>query len=161
MEQGLFTVWCILLLDKEGKRLYCRYYGDHFKTLKRQRHFEKQLIDKVNSGEEIIEIQNSITCAKSFSDLHLFVTGNQDENELILYNVLQNFYTTLLLIFRNQIDKTILIENVDIVMLIFDEICDQGYILEMNPETIASRALIQDGNSQSNKSSFLQNFLNN
>lgn len=41
-----------------------------------------------------------IVVYKFFGDLMFFVTGSQDENELILYTVLQAFYESISLLLR-------------------------------------------------------------
>ena len=41
-----------------------------------------------------------IVVYKFFGDLMFYVTGSQDENELILYTVLQAFYESISLLLR-------------------------------------------------------------
>lgn len=43
---------------------------------------------------------NHIVCFKTLGDLTFYVTGSQDDNELILYSVLQAFYESVNLVLR-------------------------------------------------------------
>ena len=43
---------------------------------------------------------NVVVVYKFFGDLMFYVTGSQDENELILYTVLQAFYESISLLLR-------------------------------------------------------------
>ena len=49
---------------------------------------------------EITMFDDVIVVYKFFGDLMFFVTGSQDENELILYAVLQAFYESISLLLR-------------------------------------------------------------
>ena len=49
---------------------------------------------------EITMFDDVIVVYKFFGDLMFFVTGSQDENELILYTVLQAFYESISLLLR-------------------------------------------------------------
>lgn len=49
---------------------------------------------------EIIMVDNYVMVYKYLGDLMFYVTGSQDENELILYSVLQAFYESVSLLLR-------------------------------------------------------------
>ena len=49
---------------------------------------------------EIVMFDNFIVVYKCLGDLMFYVTGSQDENELILYSVLQAFYESISLLLR-------------------------------------------------------------
>lgn len=49
---------------------------------------------------EIAMFENSIVVYKFVQDLHFFVTGGEDENELILATVLQGFFDAVGLLLR-------------------------------------------------------------
>lgn len=52
------------------------------------------------SAAEIIMFDNVIVVYKYIGDLMFYVTGSQDENELILYTVLQAFYESVSILLR-------------------------------------------------------------
>lgn len=49
---------------------------------------------------EITMLESNIIVYKFVQDLHFFVTGGDDENELILTNVLQGFFDAVTLLLR-------------------------------------------------------------
>ena len=50
---------------------------------------------------------NFIVVYKYLGDLMFYVTGSQDENELILYSVLQAFYESISILLRQVIDQAV------------------------------------------------------
>lgn len=55
---------------------------------------------RCHAAAEITMFDDVIVVYKFFGDLMFFVTGSQDENELILYTVLQAFYESISLLLR-------------------------------------------------------------
>jgi hypothetical protein len=88
---------------------------------------------------EIVMFDDVLVVYKCLGDLMFYVTGGQDENELILYAVLQAFYESVSILLRQQVDKKTVLENLDLVLLAIDEIADRGLILETEPTVVASR----------------------
>ncbi|PKU67213.1 Coatomer subunit zeta-2 [Dendrobium catenatum] len=80
-----------------------------------------------------------IVVYKFIQDLHFFVTGGDNENELILSTVLQGFFDAVGLILRNNVDKRTALENLDLILLCLDEIIDGGIILETEASVIAGK----------------------
>lgn len=100
-------------------------------------------------------IENVISLYRASGDCFFYVNGPSDENELLLLSVLSGLYETLSIIlryalfaplltvfaqchlanffffvlgfFRGQIDKRMLLENFDAVLLTIDEMVDRGY----------------------------------
>jgi len=110
-----------------------------YPNLKDQKAFEKGLLEKtLKQTTDIILYDNRIVVFKMESDVMLFVVGNADENEILLYNVVLALRDSLNLLLKST-DKRSIIENYDLVSLAIDEIVDDGIILETDPVTIASR----------------------
>lgn len=134
----------ILLLDSEGKRVAVKYYSDEWPTNNAKLAFEKSVFTKTlksnpRSEAEIAMFNNNIVIYKFVQDLHFFVTGGDDENELILASVLQGFFDAVSLILRNNVDKREALENLDLILLCLDEIVDGGIILETDPNVIVGK----------------------
>ncbi|KAE9467935.1 hypothetical protein C3L33_00155, partial [Rhododendron williamsianum] len=70
---------------------------------------------------------NYIVVYKFIQDLHFFVTGGDEENELILATVLQGFVDAVSLLLRSNVEKAEALENLDLILLGLDEIVDGGY----------------------------------
>ncbi|KAL3141730.1 Coatomer subunit zeta-2 [Trebouxia sp. C0010 RCD-2024] len=69
-----------------------------------------------------------VVCYKFIGDLMFYVTGSQDENELILHTVLVAFYESVTLLLRGAVEKKTVLENLDLVLLAMDEIVDKGWL---------------------------------
>lgn len=138
----------MLLLDSDGKRIAVKYYSEEWPTVNDQANFEKLLWSKTSRtnarGEaEIIMFDNYIVVYKYIGDLMFYVTGGLEENELVLYQVLQAFYESISILFRQQVEKKTVLENYDLALLAMDEIVDGGLILETEPELVASRVTMR------------------
>ena len=99
------SIRALVVLDAEGKRIVSRYYKNDFSSLVEEHAFEKKLFEKTmrtnaKNEAEIIMFDNVITVFKFVSDLHFYVTGSQDENELILVTVLQALFDAISLLLR-------------------------------------------------------------
>ena len=82
------------------------------------------------------KIELSNFCNKLFSNV-------SQENELILMTVLNCVYDSISQILRKNVEKKALFQNLDIVMLAIDEICDRGVILEADPNAVVSRVALR------------------
>eukprot|EP00884_Botryococcus_braunii_P010257 jgi/Botrbrau1/19232/Bobra.0077s0129.1 len=134
----------MLLMDSEGKRIAVKYYFPRDVPVSGQAAFEKSVYSKTNRtnarGEaEITLFDDVIVVYKFLGDLMFYVTGSNEENELILYQVLVAFYESISLLLRGAVEKKNVLENLDLVLLAMDEICDKGLILETDPQTVANR----------------------
>nr|GEY08520.1 coatomer subunit zeta-1-like [Tanacetum cinerariifolium] len=124
----------ILLLDSEGKRVAVKYFSDDWPTNSAKLAFEKFVFTKTQKTnartEEIGMFENNIVVYRFIQDLHFFVTGGDDENELALATVLQGFYDAVTLLLRGNVEQREALENLDLIYLCLDEIVDGGMILE-------------------------------
>ncbi|KAL5705971.1 Coatomer subunit zeta-1 [Ranunculus cassubicifolius] len=145
MELGSFPfVKSILLLDSEGKRVAVKYNSDDWPTLNAKLAFEKSVFTKTQKSNarteaEISMFDSSIVVYKFIQDLHFFVVGGDDENELILSTVLQGFYDAVAILLRGNVDKREALENLDLILLCLDEIVDGGMVLETDASVIAGK----------------------
>ncbi|KAK1293762.1 Coatomer subunit zeta-2 [Acorus calamus] len=134
----------ILLLDSEGQRVAVKYYSDDWSTLNAKLAFEKSVFAKTQKTSarteaEITMFDDYVVVYKFVQDLHFFVTGGSEENELILSSVLQGFCDAVGLLLRNSVDKRTALENLDLILLCIDEIVDGGIILETDGSAIAGK----------------------
>ncbi|CAN8246867.1 unnamed protein product [Cochlearia groenlandica] len=138
----------ILLLDSEGKRVAVKYYSDDWTTNAAKLAFEKYVFSKTSKTNarteaEITLLENNIVVYKFAQDLHFFVTGGENENELILSSVLQGFFDAVALLLRNNVEKMEALENLDLIFLCLDEMVDQGMVLETDANVIAGKVAMQ------------------
>lgn len=129
MPQDIIKGMCIM--DNDGNRILAKYYDKNvLSTLKEQKAFEKNLFNKTHRSNTEIIMLDGLTCVyKSNVDLFFYVMGTAYENELILLSVLNCLYDSISLILKKNVEKRLVLENLEIIMLAFDEICDGGWVL--------------------------------
>ncbi|KAF2436241.1 vesicle coat component [Tothia fuscella] len=156
---SLFSINAILILSTDdASRIYAKYYqaphlplntpahstsfpgASPYQTLKEQKAFEKGLHEKtIKTNGDVILYDNRVVVYKSDGDVMLYVVGNADENEILLFQAILALRDSLTILLKNSVDKRTIIENYDLVCLAIDELCDDGIILETDPVTIVTR----------------------
>lgn len=118
----------MLILDNDGNRIWAKYYDKSIlTTIKDQKAYEKNLFNKTHrANAEIIMLDGLTVVYKSNVDLFFYVMGSTQENELILLSVLNCLFDTISLVLKKNVEKRTLLDNLDIIMLVFDEIVDEG-----------------------------------
>lgn len=147
MNLSLYAVQAIIILDKDGNRVFARYFQaphvstpNPYPTTTAQKAFEKSLHQKVGKqNSDVILLDNKVICYKSSVDLMIYVVGGPEENELMIYGVVMAIRESLEMLLRISIDKRALLENYDLLGLTIDEIVDDGIVLETDPVTITTR----------------------
>lgn len=146
MIPSLYIIKAILILDNDGNRMVSKYYDTtQLSTVKEQKEFEKNLFKSTHKANgEIIMLDNLTIVYRSNVDVFFYVIGSTQENEIILVSVLNCLHDTLSQIFRKNIEKKYLLENMDSVLLAIDEICDNGILLETDPNQVAQRVSFKE-----------------
>lgn len=101
------------------------------------------------SEAEVTMFDNVVVVYRVVNDLIFLVTGDQDENEIIVSSVLNGFYDSIHHLLRGQVDKRTVLENLDLVLLVMDETVEQGLIVETDPMEIASRVTMREASAES------------
>mmetsp|Transcript_38684 Transcript_38684/g.61982 ORF Transcript_38684/g.61982 Transcript_38684/m.61982 type:complete len:178 (-) Transcript_38684:268-801(-) len=153
----------VLLLDADGKRIAVKYFDEATTTVASQMAYERAIFAKTSRtnarGEaEIALLDKHLVVYKFVSDLHFYVTGGVDENEIILATVLTGFFDAVGLLLRGVLEKRTVLENLDLVLLTLDELIDGGIILETDASIIANRVSMRgaDGDTPLAEQSFTQ-----
>uniref|UniRef100_A0A6U4IHM6 Coatomer subunit zeta n=1 Tax=Hemiselmis andersenii TaxID=464988 RepID=A0A6U4IHM6_HEMAN len=136
------SISAVVLLDSDGERIAARYYTPQYATLASQQAFEKALLGKALKSQgsdeaDIVIFDGLITVFRGGRDCFLFVTGDQDENEIILVEVLNTMYQALSTMMP--VDRRSMMDKLDMVLLALDELVDGGVILEIEPSAIVNR----------------------
>ncbi|KAF6157219.1 hypothetical protein GIB67_041680 [Kingdonia uniflora] len=76
---------------------------------------------------EVTMFEDKVVVYRFIQDLNIFVTGGDEENELILATVLQGFFDAVCSLLGNNVDKRGALENLNVIYLCLDEIADGGY----------------------------------
>ncbi|XP_074018743.1 coatomer subunit zeta-2 isoform X2 [Numenius arquata] len=130
----------LLILDSLGQRLLAKYYDGTFPTAKEQVAFEKSIFSKTHrAGGEIACLEGLTIVYRSSIDLFFYVVGGCQENELMLSAVLTCLLDTLGHLLRKEVEKRLLLDNMEGTFLVVDEIVDRGVILESDPQQVIQR----------------------
>lgn len=122
-----------------------KYYSDEWPSLSSKLAFEKSLFAKTQktgakTEAEIVMFDSYIVVYKFIQDLHFFVTGGYEENELILASVLQGFSDAVGLVLRENVNKGMALAKLDLIFLCLDEVVDGGIVLETDANVIYEKA---------------------
>ena len=144
LEEKLGNVSClikfIIILDNSGKLIYGRYFID--KDQERQREFEKQLcfqVKNLNISQDeldIFNIDDYNIFVKIIGEIAYFIGINENDNECLGYNFCKIFENCLGSITNDNFDRQKIFDNLDKIMLIIDEMVDNGLIINTDPESI-------------------------
>ncbi|SBS81209.1 coatomer zeta-1 subunit [Plasmodium ovale curtisi] len=119
--------------------------------IKDQKLFEADITEKSkklccgSSEVEVLLLNKYIVLCLSINDVNMYIVGDENDNEIILYELMQTIQDSLNNITNNQIGKKQLIDKLDLVYLLLDEIADCGIIMETNSNVIISRLYMQEG----------------
>ncbi|XP_011601869.1 coatomer subunit zeta-2 isoform X3 [Takifugu rubripes] len=140
-EPSLYTVKALFILDNDGNRLLSKYYDHEFyPSMKDQKNFEKKVFNKTHKADNEIAFLEGMTIVyKNSIDLFFYVVGSAQENELMLMSVLNCLFESLSQIFRKNVERRGLLDNMEGVFLIVDEIIDGGVILESDPQQVLQK----------------------
>ena len=144
LEEKLDNVAClikfIIILDNSGKLIYGRYFIN--KDQERQREFEKQLcfqVKNLNISQDeldIFNIDDYNIFVKIIGEIAYFIGINENDNECLGYNFCKIFENCLGSITNDNFDRQKIYDNLDKIMLIIDEMVDNGLIINTDPESI-------------------------
>ena len=157
----------ILVMDNEGNRLAGKYYGDFLRNpvgdksaqeLRTQ--FETNLHQKlVNSvarpdAAEVITLssttgsnsppQTAVFCGGNQNDVKVVHVGPAGESELVLAHLCEGMYEALQHLMGGSTERSMVLDNLELVFLLIDEHCDGGIILEVDGHKLASAVLLRD-----------------
>ncbi|KAM3822300.1 coatomer subunit zeta-2 isoform 1-T2 [Vipera latastei] len=139
-EPSLYTIKAIFILDSFGHRLLAKYYDNTFSSTKEQKSFERNVFNKTHKTDSEIAFLEGLTIVyKSSIDLFFYVVGSSHENELMLMSVLSCLFESLSHMLRKNVEKRILIDNMDGVFLVVDEIVDGGVIMESDAQQVIQK----------------------
>jgi hypothetical protein len=150
----LHQVSAIVILDAEGRRLFAKYYPEvtsggagRWPTVDSQMSFERALHSKTRlnfqgtsaDNNETVIIYEGVTIVYALeAEIGVYIVGPGDENELVLCSVLTCLTETLqqLLKTTQPIDKRSLLEAYEMLLLVVDEIIDDGIIFETSSANV-------------------------
>ena len=77
-------------------------------------------------------------------DVRVIHVGPPGESELVLAYLCEGMYDALAHLMGGSTDRTMVLDNLELVFLLIDEHCDGGIILEVDGSKLASAVLLRD-----------------
>eukprot|EP00536_Pseudo-nitzschia_multiseries_P015801 jgi/Psemu1/247138/estExt_Genewise1.C_9560014 len=153
----------ILVLGSDGDRLAGKYYGDFLKTAddghsrEETRHnFEKEVQQKIGGivaradAAEVVSVRGKtvVFCGGSTQggggDVRIVHIAPSNESELVLAHLCEGMYDALSQLMGGTTERTMVLDNLELVFLLIDEHCDGGIILETDGTKLSSAVLLRD-----------------
>lgn len=153
----------ILVLGSDGDRLAGKYYGDFLKTAdegssreETRQNFEKEVQQKIggiiarSDAAEVVSVRGKtvVFCGGSSQgeagDVRIVHVGPPNESELVMAHLCEGMYEALSQLMGGATDRTMVLDNLELVFLLIDEHCDGGLILETDGSKLASAVLLRD-----------------
>eukprot|EP00548_Thalassiothrix_antarctica_P005793 CAMPEP_0194145590 /NCGR_PEP_ID=MMETSP0152-20130528/17639_1 /TAXON_ID=1049557 /ORGANISM="Thalassiothrix antarctica, Strain L6-D1" /LENGTH=224 /DNA_ID=CAMNT_0038845863 /DNA_START=50 /DNA_END=724 /DNA_ORIENTATION=- len=159
----------ILVLDGDGNRLAGKYYGEFLKKGEAEEgkissveevrsSFERQLQSKIQGiaaradAAEVVTVmgRTAVFCGGANAnsggggDVRVVHIGPSGESELVLAHLAEGMYDALSHLMGGATDRTMVLDNLELVFLLIDEHCDGGIILETDGSKLASAVLLRD-----------------
>jgi hypothetical protein len=150
-------------LDSDGQRLAHKYYGKFLvadetgKTPEELRsEFEKQVQQKISGivaradAAEVVSVMGRtvVFCGGSnqgaSGDVRVVHVGPSNESELVLAYLCEGMYDALSQLMGGTTERTMVLDNLELVFLLIDEHCDGGIILETDGTKLAGAVLLRD-----------------
>lgn len=153
------TIRAIVVLDLNGKRLLAKYHDDKINS----KQFEREIFNRTKTHKtrnELLVLDNYIILHRCISSLHMYVVGGSttyDENPLILDRVLCCLVETVTTLINRSTDNPTVFDCLDQIILAFDEICDEGVVLEIDPSLVLERVCLRAGVADQSMAQVLQN----
>ncbi len=123
--------------------------------------FERQLQSKIqgiaarSDAAEVVTVmgKTAVFCggmavgatpSGSGGDVRVVHVGPARESELLLAHLCEGMYDALSNLMGGQTDRSMILDNLELVFLLIDEHCDGGFILEVDGNKLASCVLLRD-----------------
>ena len=135
--------------------------GEDGKTTEEQRvNFEKQVQQKIAGivarpdAAEVVSVMGRtvVFCGGSgqggAGDVRVVHVGPSNESELVLAYLCEGMYDGLAQLMGGTTERTMVLDNLELVFLLIDEHCDGGIILETDGAKLSAAVLLRDDEPQ-------------
>lgn len=154
MDGDLSQILGMLILDAEGQRLAVKYSmlakKDFFPKLEDQFAFEKKIIAKLpqpagsRADADVAIVDELFVLYKSVNDVFICCASIGSENELVVLQLVEGVFNavsqcTHTSFINTGITKQQVLDNLSEVMLVLDEVTDDGIIMETDEDKIMRR----------------------
>ena len=160
-----------LILYNCGKRIYCNYYTEEFKTTENQLEFEKEIckisiknmVDK--SDLDIINYSHFNILCKINKEISIFIGQDENDNEILLEKLYNEFESQLFNIVQDDLSREKILNSYDKLILVIDEMIIGGIVLNINNDSLYNRIFenkVENSSNNENKNNSSKiNFMSN
>lgn len=139
----------ILITSKSGRKIIGKYYKETPELTQQKPDLEKKLHTKVSRSddtgdEDILLFEKYSVIYRSYRDVRLYLLTAHTENELVALEVFNAFLEALGFLLDHDITELTIAENLDLVLLLIDELVDDGMVYEINSEELLQRVSMRD-----------------
>lgn len=158
-EDGLCQIWALLVLDSDGQRLAVKFSSvakkDLFPGVK-QLAFEKRVVSKLPSPSasrsevDVAVIDDYTVLFQACNDVVICAVVANSENELAVLQLVEGVYSSMSQIAQGSsflssgLTKQLVLDSLPDVLLVLDEVIDDGIIMEVDEEKITARVKMID-----------------
>ena len=140
----------IIFLDNNGNRLYSKFYDKNLQ--KNQKEFEINLSKFVINNNiqrndvDIFIFDNYTIISKISPEIAIFIGSEENTNECLLVNFYDTLEYCLFNIIENSLTKEKLLKNYDKIVILIDELINDGLIMNVNVDNIDKIIKLEDDN---------------
>ena len=125
-----------------------------------RQNFEKEVQQKIGGivarpdAAEVVSVRGKtvVFCGGSSQgeggDVRIVHVGPPNESELVMAHLCEGMYDALSQLMGGTTERTMVLDNLELVFLLIDEHCDGGIILETDGSKLASAVLLRDEETQ-------------
>mmetsp|Transcript_14184 Transcript_14184/g.20973 ORF Transcript_14184/g.20973 Transcript_14184/m.20973 type:complete len:255 (-) Transcript_14184:85-849(-) len=77
-------------------------------------------------------------------DVRVVIVGPSNESELVLASFAEGLFEALSNLMGGQTDRSMILDNLELVLLLIDEHCDGGIVLEIDPYKMVNSVLLKE-----------------
>ena len=150
------TILGLLIMEKNGRRVLGQYNPNSplLKTTASQKTFESTTIENIkkldffenskNSKISLISQNSKNLYIKSYDDFFVILISNENENKIFLKNLIEKILECIEFFCGKNLDLNLIFQYYTEILLLFDEILNEGVVVTMNTEEIVAKVLMQE-----------------
>ncbi len=138
----------IIFLDNDGNRLYSKFYDKISNTKEFEIKLSKFVINNniQRNDVDIFIFDNYTIVSKISPEIAIFIGSDENTNECLLVNFYDTLEYCLFNIIENSLTKEKLLKNYDKIVILIDELINDGLIMNINVDNIDKIIKLEDDN---------------
>ncbi len=138
----------IIFLDNDGNRLYSKFYDKNLNTKEFEIKLSKFVINNniQRNDVDIFIFDNYTIVSKISPEIAIFIGSDENTNECLLVNFYDTLEYCLFNIIENSLTKEKLLKNYDKIVILIDELINDGLIMNINVDNIDKIIKLEDDN---------------